>query len=216
MYKLNTLKISSLGTGYPVFISQERLIQSGELSIFGGNMKLCECGCGQEIVSQPHHKWHGTSRFIPGHNNNGKKHPMLGIKRKGKNNPNWKGGLIKRICENCGKEFFTDRCKIKRGLGNFCSRNCASWIDGRSFEPYPPNFNRQLKDRIRVRDNFICQKCGVPELECNQRLTIHHIDYDKKNCEESNLISLCNSCNSKVNTNREYWKGYFKNAKTDF
>jgi len=85
-----------------------------------------------------------------------------------------------------------------------------NWKGGISFEPYSPLFNQQLKDRIRVRDNFICQLCGVPELECDKRLSIHHIDYNKKNCEKNNLISLCNHCNSKVNFNRPKWQAYFE------
>jgi len=30
-------------------------------------MSLCECGCGQEIIAKPHHKWYGTPRFLNGH-----------------------------------------------------------------------------------------------------------------------------------------------------
>ncbi|MEK6878675.1 MAG: NUMOD3 domain-containing DNA-binding protein [Nanoarchaeota archaeon] len=88
--------------------------------------------------------------------------------------------------------------------------NHPSWKGGLSFEPYSPLFNRQLKEKIRVRDNFICQLCGVPELECNRRLSIHHIDYNKQNCDTGNLTSLCVSCNAKVNKERKYWKDYFK------
>jgi len=43
-----------------------------------------------------------------------------------------------------------------------------------------------------------------------KRILIHHIDYDKQNCNENNLITVCNSCNSKVNYNRDYWFVYFK------
>ena len=85
----------------------------------------------------------------------------------------------------------------------------SNWKGGLSFEPYSHLFNRQLKDTIRARDNFICQKCGVLELEYGRRLGIHHIDYDKKNCTENNLISLCTGCNGKVNGDREYWKEFF-------
>lgn len=84
------------------------------------------------------------------------------------------------------------------------------WLGGISIEPYSPDFNQQIRDRIRVRDNFICQLCGVPELECDRRLAVHHIDYNKKNGEESNLISLCASCHCKTNANRKYWTNYFQ------
>lgn len=138
----------------------------------------------------------------------------------GKDNFSWKGGKVKRICETCNKEFLAHPSRVKIGIGKFCSRSCRAksykgekgnnWQGGISFEPYTPDFNQQLKDRIRVRDNFICQLCGVPELECDERLSIHHIDYIKKNCREDNLLSLCRKCNGKVNANREYWTNYFQ------
>jgi len=107
-----------------------------------------------------------------------------------------------------------EETKRKIGLANKYSFKLSGsqhplWQGGKSFEPYSPLFNEQLKERIRVRDNFICQLCGVPELECRIRLNIHHIDYNKKNCNEYNLISLCQKCNLKVNYNRKYWEGYF-------
>lgn len=115
----------------------------------------------------------------------------------------------KYYCKDCGK-------LLSCYTAVYCSR-CAKlgersyfWKNGKSFEPYTSDFNQQLKDRIRVRDNFICQKCGVPELECDRRLDVHHIDYDKKNCNEDNLISLCCGCNSEVNANREYWTNCFQ------
>ena len=130
---------------------------------------------------------------------------------------NWKSKQVK--CKTCGKKFYAHILDIKKGWGLFCSKNCMNifyvgenspnWIDGKSFEPYPSLFNTQLKEKIRVRDNFICQLCSVPELECTKRLLIHHVDYNKENCNEKNLISLCNKCNSIVNYKREYWKAYF-------
>lgn len=85
-----------------------------------------------------------------------------------------------------------------------------NWRGGISFEPYAFEFNRQLKELIRQRDNYKCQKCGMPEIENNKKLAIHHIDYNKKNCLPLNLISLCNKCNAKVNFNRDFWEEYFK------
>jgi len=36
-------------------------------------IKLCKCGCGQEIKQRYHHKYYGTPDYLVGHNNRGKK-----------------------------------------------------------------------------------------------------------------------------------------------
>jgi len=85
-----------------------------------------------------------------------------------------------------------------------------AWKGGKSFEPYSPEFNKQLKELIRSRDGYKCQLCSCPEIEEGKKLSIHHIDYDKKNCLPSNLITLCDRCNKKVNSNRKKWTCYFR------
>ena len=89
------------------------------------------------------------------------------------------------------------------------------WIDGRTAlnNPYPDDWTDTLKESIRQRDNYICQECGTHQDELkgwNKKLDIHHIDYDKKNCNPDNLIALCRKCHIKTNFNREYWFNYFK------
>jgi len=91
----------------------------------------------------------------------------------------------------------------------------SNWKGGKSFEPYTIQFNKQLKELIRNRDNYKCQLCGMPECENVQKLCIHHIDYDKKNCLPSNLISLCRKCHTKTNYKREYWIKYFGTLKEE-
>ena len=88
--------------------------------------------------------------------------------------------------------------------------NASNWRGGISFEKYPQEFNKQLKELIRQRDNYKCQLCGMPEIENIKKLTVHHIDYVKNNCLPDNLISLCNCCHLKTNANRDYWEESFK------
>lgn len=83
-------------------------------------------------------------------------------------------------------------------------KDSHAWLGGRSFEPYGPEFNRGLKEQIRERDNYTCQVSGL------YGNVVHHIDYDKKNNHPSNLITLSNNWNSKVNSNRKYWMEYFQ------
>ncbi len=82
-----------------------------------------------------------------------------------------------------------------------------NWNNGSSFEPYSKKFNKLLKIKIKTIDNFSCRICN----KNTQKLAIHHIDYDKKNSEDINLISLCISCHSKTNFNRQYWQNLFDN-----
>ena len=86
------------------------------------------------------------------------------------------------------------------------------WNGGKSFEPYTTKFTKELKDLIRLRDGYRCQRCGAPQEECLRALDIHHIDYDKTNCLPTNLISLCRNCNAIVNSSREYWAASFRES----
>ncbi len=84
-----------------------------------------------------------------------------------------------------------------------------NWQGGKSFELYPLGWNKTFKEQIRYRDGYKCQICGCPEVECNRKLDVHHIDYDKKNIKPNNLITLCISCHMTTNFNRDYWYAYF-------
>ena len=70
---------------------------------------------------------------------------------------------------------------------------------------YPPEFNVKLKAKIRKRDNYTCQLCNTQFDKRSSYLNVHHIDYNKMNCEEWNLITLCHQCNAKVNQNKKHW-----------
>ena len=85
-----------------------------------------------------------------------------------------------------------------------------AWRGGLSCEPYTWTFNDELKEEVRRRDDHQCQRCGVSQVECDQKLSVHHIDYDKKNSDPVNLTALCRSCNARVNTNRSYWTAFFQ------
>jgi len=82
------------------------------------------------------------------------------------------------------------------------------WRGGISYEPYSVDWSNTLKQSIRERDKYRCQLCGNPQGD--RALDVHHIDYNKKNCDPENLISLCHSCHSKTNGNRDYWLEFFK------
>jgi hypothetical protein len=69
-------------------------------------------------------------------------------------------------------------------------RNNYQWIEDRSLIPYPEEFNDELKEFIRERDNRVCQLCGKTE--------------------KDNLNNLCMNCNKMINHNRSYYTNYFK------
>ena len=84
------------------------------------------------------------------------------------------------------------------------------WTHFVSYEPYCQEFTREYKEFIKERDNNECQNPNCnKEITINNHLCVHHIDYNKKNCKPENLLSLCNSCNSIANGNREYWQEFY-------
>ena len=123
-------------------------------------------------------------------------------------------------CPVCGKQlkglyttFCSYSCRARyrydSGLNpNFkfqaFGSNNPSYKDGISTKSYPQEFSFKLKNKIKFRDNKICQNCGF-----TNNLNIHHIDYNRDNNDELNLITLCPKCNSTANYNREYWKDFY-------
>ena len=90
-------------------------------------------------------------------------------------------------------------------------RNPA-YIHGLAHEPYTREWkNSNIRKNIKNRDNNICQLCGRHLIICNLQSSVHHIDYDKKNCAETNLILLCRHCHPRTNHgNRKAWSAIFE------
>jgi len=94
--------------------------------------------------------------------------------------------------------------------GKIMGNNNPNWRNGKSFEPYTLEFNKTIKEIVRMRSFFCCSECGVHEKELLRKLDIHHIDYDKLNNSPFNLTALCKKCHSKTNFNRSDWTKYYK------
>ncbi|KKL96777.1 hypothetical protein LCGC14_1841070 [marine sediment metagenome] len=78
-----------------------------------------------------------------------------------------------------------------------------------SVEPYCEIWgDKEYKADIKSRDNNECQNSDC--WKTNRELRIHHIDYIKKNCQPANLITLCNSCNGRANTNRRWYTNFYR------
>jgi 5-methylcytosine-specific restriction endonuclease McrA len=79
-------------------------------------------------------------------------------------------------------------------------------------KPYSVEWTELLRETIRTRDKYTCQKCLSPQIEIRskRKLHVHHINHDKSNCSESNLITLCNECHSHVHCYMiDYWIKFF-------
>jgi len=75
---------------------------------------------------------------------------------------------------------------------------CA-WNGGTQFDPYPFEFNDELKEDVRRRDNYTCQECSKCIAGQVDEMCIHHIAYDKQNCDSDNLLLLCRGCHDVTN-----------------
>lgn len=100
-----------------------------------------------------------------------------------------------KIISDAHKEILSVRFS---GNGN------PGWEGGIGSEPYSIDWNRRLRRQIRNRDNNQCQICR--KINFDKKLDVHHIDYNKTNCKENNLITLCKRCHRRTNFNREYWR----------
>ncbi len=96
---------------------------------------------------------------------------------------------------------FKERCRRQM---HYKGEKHWNWQGGITFEPYSVDWTDTLKRGIRERDHYTCQLCGK-----EPAISVHHIDYNKKNCSPENLITLCNGCHTRTNFRRKYWTSYF-------
>jgi len=135
-------------------------------------------------------------KCAPNHYRTGKKRPEHSKRMKGENNP------------------FYDKTHNEEIRKIISLANGGTGIP-REFSEYGIEFDNNLKEQIRFRDKYQCQLCGCPQLENGRQLDVHHIDYNKKNCNSSNLISLCMKCHRKTNFNRSEWPILFSFLKEE-
>lgn len=112
---------------------------------------------------------------------------------------------VSKNCEYCGEDFTQrqDEPNVTYGRRRTCSTKCAAAmaVQTRTYrygrhDPYPIEWTPRFKKSIRERDGYACQECGV--LEAGRAHDVHHIDYDKHNLDESNLITLCRTCHGRT------------------
>jgi hypothetical protein len=102
----------------------------------------------------------------------------------------WRDWNTGRRCGKCYKEY------------NF-GANAPNWKGGVSCDPYCDAWaDKEYKKDIKERDGNQCLNPHCKRI--SDRLSIHHIDYNKQNCSPSNLITLCISCNSMANKDRKW------------
>ena len=155
--------------------------------------------------------------------------PLIGQIRKGRDvgQQSLNRSFIFQACPKCGSTRWVRLTKGKpetllcsdcfRLVGNSGrygkGESHPQWQGGISFEPYTTEFNNDLREQIRKRDNYTCQLCGKPQGK--YKLSVHHINYIKEDCRPKNLVSLCGrnkgeiNCHALTNHNRSSWMAFF-------
>lgn len=102
----------------------------------------------------------------------------------------------------CSKDCsFKRRAQLTSGASN------PNWAGGISGRPYPWDFRKKSKEIIARDGGCMNPNCAGGD----PRLTTHHINYEKSDCRDENLICLCSACNSKANFGRDAWEKFYAN-----
>lgn len=133
---------------------------------------------------------------------------------KGEKNPRFSGGTTKEeyTCDNCGNKFMRPPSNQRKRENDFCSREC--WNEWRTGENHPrwnggkpPYYGenwREMRRKVRKRDDYTCQVCGISEEDVDKQLDVHHIqpiatfEIPENANTLHNLVTVCRSCHLNV------------------
>jgi hypothetical protein len=100
------------------------------------------------------------------------------------------------------------RCPVCRYI-NMSGEKSPRWKGGISLEPYCDIWlDEEYKQSIKDRDGYKCLNPDCTNI-CS-KLVLHHINYNKKDCNPENIITVCLSCNSRANKDREWHEAWYK------
>ena len=156
------------------------------------------------------------------HPNFGRKFPQFS-KRMKENNPMHNKKTRNKVSKTLKRLFKEGKWSARLGthhsLESRLKQSLAKGGDGKILvDPrYPGIFGKTLKKKIKNRDDNTCQCCFKTEnqeiKDIGRGLSVHHIDYNKFNCSETNLITVCLCCNNRANGtkdfDRDYWYAYY-------
>jgi 5-methylcytosine-specific restriction endonuclease McrA len=130
----------------------------------------------------------------------------------GKDNPNWVDNTVETNCAYCGGDIEIIEKRVEKADNNFCDPDCHSNYvsENRVGENHPlykggPHYygaewQQEIRDKVRERDNYTCQRCGATEDELTRELDVHHLN-PVRNFENTtdaheidNLVCYCRSC----------------------
>jgi hypothetical protein len=119
----------------------------------------------------------------------------------------------KKISDSLTGKIQSEDTKQKRSMsliGKLKGEKHPNWNNGSSFEPYCIKWNENLRERVRDFFGRKCILCKKHEQHENQKLSVHHVFYNKKACcddSERMFAPLCQSCHGKTNKtkNKDEW-----------
>jgi endogenous inhibitor of DNA gyrase (YacG/DUF329 family) len=135
------------------------------------------------------------------------------IAKLGKNNPNWKGGDVKRICKTCGKEFERSPSHMNgNNQGLYCSKSCA--MKARTRERAAAWRGGQIE--------CVCETCGkqfstkpsVIKIAQGRFCSLHCARKDQKGANNpawhgGRMTVICNICGKEFKVHPSVYKKGF-------
>lgn len=179
---------------HPSEVTRQKMSKahSGKSPTEATKKKLSEANRGKKITEVTRKKLSEVK--------SGKKHPLYGkhpseVTRKKLSEAN-RG---KKHTEGTKKKL----SESKRGAKNH------NWKGGKSIE-YCSKWNEKFREYIRNKYNRKCFLCGKTEEENGQRLSVHHVNSNKKcGCDEDRtcqFVPLCRLCHGKVHGTKINWE----------